>query len=71
MDRLKFEKKLWDEDYRYIMGLDEAGRGSLSGPVVAAGVILKKDLGINGVRDSKKLTEKNGLNWNQSSKKTF
>lgn len=55
MDRLKFEKKLWDEGYTRIMGLDEAGRGCLSGPVAAAGVILKPGTNLPGVRDSKKL----------------
>ncbi len=61
MNRLKFEKKLWGEGYRFIMGLDEAGRGSLSGPVAAAGVILKEGTAIEGVRDSKLLTLKQRL----------
>jgi ribonuclease HII len=56
MDRLKFEKRLWNEKYSRIMGLDEVGRGCLSGPVVAAGVILKPHANISGVKDSKKLT---------------
>lgn len=42
-----------------ILGIDEAGRGPLSGPVVAAGVILDQDKIIDGLADSKKLTEKN------------
>ncbi|APC91230.1 MULTISPECIES: ribonuclease HII [Francisella] len=41
-----------------ILGIDEAGRGPLSGPVVAAGVILNDDNVIQGLNDSKKLTEK-------------
>lgn len=41
-----------------ILGIDEAGRGPLSGPVVAAGVILDQDKIIDGLADSKKLTEK-------------
>lgn len=56
VDRLKFETKLWAEGYRSIIGLDEAGRGCLSGPVMAGGVILKKDSSIEGVRDSKSLS---------------
>jgi len=61
MDRLQFEKKLWAEGYQSIMGLDEAGRGSLCGPVVAAGVIFKEGTLIDGLRDSKKLTLKQRL----------
>ncbi|AJI74066.1 ribonuclease HII family protein [Francisella philomiragia subsp. philomiragia ATCC 25015] len=41
-----------------ILGIDEAGRGPLSGPVVAAGVILDPEKTIDGLSDSKKLTEK-------------
>lgn len=41
-----------------ILGIDEAGRGPLSGPVVAAGVILDQDKIIDGLADSKKLTRK-------------
>jgi len=44
--------------YRFIAGLDEAGRGPLVGPVVAAAVILDPDNPIDGLRDSKKLSEK-------------
>lgn len=55
-DKLKFENQLWDEGYRRVMGLDEVGRGCLSGPVVAAGVILKPGTSIDGVRDSKSLS---------------
>lgn len=43
---------------RYICGIDEAGRGPLAGPVVVASVIFKENNFIEGVRDSKKLTEK-------------
>ncbi len=56
MDRLKFEKKLWVQGFRNVMGLDEAGRGSLCGPVVAGGVIFKEGTEIAGIRDSKQLT---------------
>ena len=44
--------------YKYICGCDEAGRGPLCGPVVAAAVILSPDTEIEGLNDSKKLTEK-------------
>lgn len=51
-----FEEILWQEGYRRIMGLDEVGRGCLSGPVVAAGVILKPGSTLPfDVRDSKKI----------------
>ncbi|MDR8389780.1 ribonuclease HII [Aliifodinibius sp. S!AR15-10] len=53
--RLEFEEKLWDEGYTRIMGLDEVGRGCLSGPVAAAGVILKPGSDIAGIQDSKTL----------------
>ena len=43
---------------RYIAGVDEVGRGPLAGPVVAAAVILPRDLTILGINDSKKLSEK-------------
>ena len=41
MDLIKYEKKYWDEGFQKIVGIDEAGRGPLAGPVVAASVILK------------------------------
>ena len=44
--------------YTYVCGVDEAGRGPLCGPVVAAAVILPDGLYIEGLNDSKKLTEK-------------
>ena len=44
--------------YQYICGVDEAGRGPLCGPVAAAAVIMSRDSFIEGVNDSKKLTEK-------------
>lgn len=55
---LEYEKDLYTKGYTYICGVDEAGRGPLCGPVVAAAVILKKDAHLEGVNDSKKLTEK-------------
>lgn len=54
----KFEKEYYAKGYELIGGIDEAGRGPLAGPVVAACVILPKGCVIEGVNDSKKLTEK-------------
>lgn len=45
-------------DSRMILGVDEAGRGPLAGPVVAAGVVLDRHQSISGLDDSKKLTQK-------------
>ena len=49
------ERKLRDVGYRFIAGVDEAGRGCLAGPVVAGAVILPLEYELAGVRDSKKL----------------
>ena len=54
-DRLEYERTLWNQGYSRVMGLDEVGRGCLSGPVAAAGVILKPDSRLEGVQDSKLL----------------
>ena len=58
MSFLRFEKKLWQRGIETIAGVDEAGVGPLAGPVVAAAVIFPKDMVIDGVDDSKKLTGK-------------
>jgi len=50
------ERELAGEGYAAIVGVDEAGRGPLAGPVVAAAVILPADCDLTGVDDSKKLT---------------
>src|SRR6202040_541662 len=52
---MKFEKMAWQSGARLIAGVDEVGRGSLFGPVVAAAVILDPDYRIRGLRDSKLL----------------
>lgn len=52
------EQSLINEGYKIICGVDEAGRGPLAGPVCAAAVILPQDLEIEGLNDSKKLSEK-------------
>jgi ribonuclease HII len=53
-----FERSAYRRGYRVIAGVDEAGRGPLAGPVVAAAVVLPPDFRLDGVRDSKQLTEK-------------
>jgi ribonuclease HII len=50
------ERVLYRKGYRFVAGVDEAGRGPLAGPVVAAAVVLPPDLPLPGVNDSKKLT---------------
>ncbi len=52
------ETELWESGINLLAGVDEAGRGPLAGPVFAAAVILKKGQFIEGVTDSKKLSEK-------------
>lgn len=54
----KFEMDLHSKGVKYICGIDEAGRGPLAGPVVVAGVILPEDSFIEGINDSKKISEK-------------
>ena len=64
---LRKEKKLWKKGFKFVVGLDEAGRGPLAGPVVAAEVMikpktkiqkLKKEIKIKNLKDSKKLSAK-------------
>ena len=57
-DLREYENKLESEGYKYIGGTDEVGRGPLVGPVVAACCVLGKDFKLDGLTDSKKLTEK-------------
>ncbi len=52
------EQELYNKGFKYICGIDEAGRGPLAGPVVVAGVIMPQDSMIEGVNDSKKVSEK-------------
>jgi ribonuclease HII len=55
----KLEERLWSEGCKFVLGLDEAGRGPLAGPVVAGGVVITKESEIiPSVRDSKKMTKK-------------
>jgi len=59
---LKEEKKLWKNNFKLVVGLDEAGRGPLAGPVVAAAVLINSQSNFKsfpkGIRDSKQLTAK-------------
>ena len=54
----EMEKDLYQKGFQKICGIDEAGRGPLAGPVVVAGVIMPEDSMIEGVNDSKKVSEK-------------
>lgn len=58
MDWLEFENLAYAKGYNSVCGVDEAGRGPLAGPVCAAAVILPEGMLLEGVNDSKKLTEK-------------
>ena len=58
IDLYENEKRLWNLSYENVVGCDEAGRGPLFGPVVAASVILPHNFVLEGLNDSKKLTEK-------------
>ena len=58
MNWIEYEQNAELKGYKAICGVDEAGRGPLAGPVCAAAVILPPDTIIDGVNDSKKLTEK-------------
>ncbi len=65
---LEFEESLWEGGYRLIVGLDEAGRGALAGPVVVGAVLLPADAtllrsSLRGVRDSKQLTAAQREEW--------
>ena len=58
IDLLKYERELYTLGYKLIAGCDEVGRGPLVGPVVAAAVILPVNYQLEGLTDSKKLSEK-------------
>ena len=57
-DNYKYEKELRNNGIKYIAGVDEVGRGPLVGPVVAACVVLPEEFNLDGLTDSKKLSEK-------------
>ena len=58
LSTLHFEGRARSRGYRAVAGIDEAGRGPLAGPVVAAAVILPEHFELSGLNDSKKLSEK-------------
>lgn len=58
IDNRKYERELNENGIEVIAGVDEVGRGPLVGPVVTACVVLPKDFVLEGLTDSKKLTEK-------------
>lgn len=58
MDWLDYENKAYDSGFSLVCGIDEAGRGPLAGPVYAAAVVLPKGHIVDGVNDSKKISEK-------------
>ena len=58
MDLLEYERELYEQNIKLIAGVDEVGRGPLCGPVVAAACILPENYYIEGLNDSKKLSEK-------------
>lgn len=57
-DRLLYERKYWQDGYRHIAGVDEAGRGPLAGPVVSAAVILSPKNLLAEINDSKAISDK-------------
>ena len=54
---LRFEKHLWSTGIPIVAGIDEAGRGPLAGPVVAAAAVLPAEFSLAGLNDSKQLAE--------------
>lgn len=66
---LDYEMALWEGGYRYITGIDEAGRGALAGPVAAGVIILPQIAGLldklHGVRDSKLMTPNARQTWRE------
>jgi len=57
LPNLSFEEKLWRQGFNYVIGIDEVGRGSWAGPLVAAGVILPKNFQVpSGFAESKQIT---------------
>ncbi len=56
-DMLMYERECWNHGFRHVAGVDEAGRGPLAGPLVVAGAIFEPGFIIEGVTDSKQLSE--------------
>ncbi|WP_102028199.1 ribonuclease HII [Salirhabdus sp. Marseille-P4669] len=57
-EMLQYEQKCWNSNIHYVAGIDEAGRGPLAGPVVASAVVIDESFYIEGLNDSKQLSEK-------------
>lgn len=53
----RYEQALWAKGLKYVAGVDEAGRGPLAGPVVAAACVIPEGIEVDGINDSKKLNE--------------
>jgi ribonuclease HII len=64
-----YERKYRAQGFHFIAGVDEVGRGPLAGPVTAAAVILPEDFYLEGINDSKKLSEKKREEYNEIIKK--
>lgn len=60
-EMMRYERALYDQGYHLVAGVDEVGRGPLAGPVVAAAVILPKDVQILGLNDSKQIPKSKHL----------
>lgn len=65
VERLIHEQFCWDQGYKRVAGLDEAGRGPLAGPVVAAVFVITPDFYLEGINDSKQLTAKQRYDYCQ------
>lgn len=66
---LEFEKKLWNEGFLKICGVDEVGRGPLAGPIVVGAVVIENESQfLDGVRDSKTMTERNRVFFSEKIK---
>lgn len=64
IDRWQFERRAWEQGFSRVGGIDEAGRGPLAGPVIAACVVLPAEpLGLEGLNDSKQLTPRQRQTW--------
>lgn len=65
INNYEYEERLYEEGVEFIGGVDEVGRGPLIGPVVAACCVLPKDFVLEGLTDSKKLSEKKRDEYNE------
>jgi ribonuclease HII len=54
---LAHERALWRSGFEVVAGLDEVGRGAWAGPLTVGAVVLPRDRRVNGIRDSKQLSE--------------